>query len=66
MIVTAVVITIGLSVLAHGLTAAPLANRYAAWFESHPRDDQPKLESGSATARPLAPAGQAPGTDGAA
>ena len=29
-------ITIGLSVLAHGLTAAPLANRYAAWFESHP------------------------------
>jgi NhaP-type Na+/H+ or K+/H+ antiporter len=28
--------TIGLSVLAHGLTAAPLANRYAAWFESHP------------------------------
>jgi sodium/hydrogen antiporter len=30
--------TIGLSVLAHGLTAAPLANRYAAWFESHPRE----------------------------
>ena len=48
-IITATVITIGLSVLAHGLTAAPLANRYAAWFESHPRDDQPKLESGAAT-----------------
>ena len=48
-IITAIVITIGLSVLAHGLTAAPLANRYAAWFESHPRDDQPKLESGAAT-----------------
>ncbi len=31
-------VTIGLSVLAHGLTAAPLANRYAAWYESHPRD----------------------------
>ena len=44
-----VMITIGLSVLAHGLTAAPLANRYAAWFESHPRDSQPKLESGAAT-----------------
>ena len=32
---------IGLSVLAHGLTAAPLANRYAAWFESHPREARP-------------------------
>ncbi len=48
-ITTAIVITIGLSVLAHGLTAAPLANRYAAWFESHPRDAQPKLESRDAT-----------------
>jgi sodium/hydrogen antiporter len=37
-------VAIGLSVLAHGLTAAPLANRYAAWFESHPRDALPKLE----------------------
>jgi sodium/hydrogen antiporter len=37
--------TIGLSVLAHGLTAAPLANRYAAWYESHPRDALPGLES---------------------
>ena len=38
-------VTIGLSVLAHGLTAAPLANRYATWFESHPRDALPGLES---------------------
>jgi sodium/hydrogen antiporter len=38
-------VTIGLSVLAHGLTAAPLANRYAAWYESHPRDAPPGLES---------------------
>ena len=36
---------IALSVLAHGLTAAPLANRYATWFESHPRDALPELES---------------------
>jgi sodium/hydrogen antiporter len=36
---------IGLSVLAHGLTAAPLAERYATWFESHPRDALPGLES---------------------
>jgi NhaP-type Na+/H+ or K+/H+ antiporter len=62
-IITATVITIGLSVLAHGLTAAPLANRYAAWFESHPRDAQPKLESAAAThVRWRRPASQ-PGSD---
>jgi NhaP-type Na+/H+ or K+/H+ antiporter len=44
-ILTTIYITIGLSVLAHGLTAAPLADRYAAWFESHPRDARPTLES---------------------
>jgi NhaP-type Na+/H+ or K+/H+ antiporter len=48
-ITTAIVITIGLSVLAHGLTAAPLANRYATWYGSHPRNERPTLESGSAT-----------------
>ena len=37
-------VAISLSVLAHGLTAAPLANRYADWFESHPRDMRPSLE----------------------
>jgi len=37
-------VAIGLSVLAHGLTAAPLAGRYASWFESHPRDALPSLE----------------------
>ena len=58
-IITAIVITIGLSVLAHGLTAAPLANRYAAWFESHPRDAQPKLESGERDPRSLAQTDQA-------
>ena len=58
-IITATVITIGLSVLAHGLTAAPLANRYAAWFESHPHDAQPKLESGARDPRSLAQANQA-------
>ena len=34
-------LTIGLSVLLHGLTAAPLAARYAAWFAAHPRDAAP-------------------------
>ena len=37
--------TVGLSVLAHGLTAAPLAQRYAAWFASHPRDAMPVMDS---------------------
>ena len=37
-------VAIGLSVLAHGLTAAPLANRYAAWYESHPREARPAFE----------------------
>jgi NhaP-type Na+/H+ or K+/H+ antiporter len=44
-ILDTVYIAIGLSVLAHGLTAAPLADRYAAWFEAHPRDALPTLES---------------------
>ncbi len=35
--------------LAHGLTAAPLADRYATWYESHPRDRLPPLESRSTT-----------------
>ena len=38
LIVLAIYLTVGLSVFAHGLTAAPLANRYAQWFERHPRD----------------------------
>ena len=38
-------LTIGLSVLAHGITAAPLARRYAHWYESHPRHRPPVMES---------------------
>ena len=37
--------TVGLSVLLHGLSAAPLADRYARWFESHPTDKRPSMES---------------------
>ena len=44
LILTTTYAAIGMSVLAHGLTAAPLANRYATWFESHPRDALPVLE----------------------
>ena len=43
-IVLAIYLTVGLSVFAHGLTAAPLANRYAQWFE-RTRDKAPPLES---------------------
>jgi sodium/hydrogen antiporter len=37
LIVLAIYVTVGLSVFAHGLTAAPLADRYARWYERHPR-----------------------------
>ena len=44
LIVLATYITVGLSVFAHGFTAAPLADRYARWFERHPSDTAPPLE----------------------
>ena len=39
LIVLAIYLTVGLSVFAHGLSAAPLAYRYARWYERHPRQD---------------------------
>jgi len=33
---TTAYVTVGLSVVAHGLSAAPLVNRYTAWFNSEP------------------------------
>ena len=45
LIALAIYTTVGLSVLAHGLSAAPLAGRYARWFEQHPRDKAPPMES---------------------
>lgn len=42
---SAIYATVGLSVLVHGLTAAPLARRYASWFASHPSDRLPPMES---------------------
>ena len=38
-------LTIGVSVFAHGLTAAPLAHRYAQWYADHPRARPPVMES---------------------
>ena len=46
-ILTTVFVTIGLSVLLHGLTAAPLARRYADWFAAHPRRETLPVESGT-------------------
>ena len=45
LIVLAIYLTVGLSVFAHGLSAAPLATRYARWYERHPRDKPPPMES---------------------
>jgi sodium/hydrogen antiporter len=50
LIVLAIYLTVGLSVLAHGLSAAPLAGRYARWYEQHPRDKAPAMESARAEA----------------
>ena len=47
LIVVAIYLTVGLSVLAHGLSAAPLAVRYSKWFERHPGNTAP-LESAPA------------------
>jgi NhaP-type Na+/H+ or K+/H+ antiporter len=44
-ILTTTYVTIGLSVIAHGITAAQLARRYARWYESHSRDHLPVMES---------------------
>ena len=48
-ILLAIYLTVGLSVLLHGITAAPLADRYGRWFEARPRGTQPSMESTPAT-----------------
>ena len=44
-ILVATYTTVGLSVLAHGVSAAPLARRYAVWYDAHPEDRRPAMES---------------------
>lgn len=44
-ITVVVVFTIVLSVYAHGLSARPLVDRYAAWFGTHPKEALPPMES---------------------
>jgi sodium/hydrogen antiporter len=59
LIVLAIYLTVGLSVFAHGLTASPLAGRYGTWYERHPRDKPPPMESAPTDGtRPRGPAAQ--------
>jgi NhaP-type Na+/H+ or K+/H+ antiporter len=41
----AVVLTVGVSVFAHGLTAGPLTRRYVRWYQAHPADAAPAMET---------------------
>ncbi len=49
----AITITIALSVYAHGVTAKPFTQRYVRWFNSHPHDARPTMESVPAHAHGL-------------
>jgi len=40
-----VYLTVGISVAAHGISAAPLAARYGRWFSRHPNGRAPAMES---------------------
>jgi NhaP-type Na+/H+ or K+/H+ antiporter len=44
-ILTATYLTVGLSVLAHGLSAAPLVNRYVAWYSAITGKQRTTMES---------------------
>jgi NhaP-type Na+/H+ or K+/H+ antiporter len=48
LILTTVFVTVGLSVLAHGATAAPLADRYADWLGAQVGPDESPVEAGEA------------------
>ncbi len=61
LIVLVIYLTVGLSVLAHGLTAAPLADRYAGWYDRHPDEKLPPMESAPVeVTRPRGPIPAAP------
>lgn len=44
LILTVVFVTVGFSVVAHGITAAPLARRYANWIEANPTPAPVQIE----------------------
>jgi NhaP-type Na+/H+ or K+/H+ antiporter len=41
----AITVTIAVSVYAHGITARPLTELYTRWWNAHPRDARPAMES---------------------
>ena len=45
LVLTTAFATVGLSVFAHGVTAAPLTTRYAGWLDALPADERSPLES---------------------
>ena len=47
-ILLAIYLTVGLSILLHGITAAPLADRYGRWYESQRRQAEPSMEGAPA------------------
>lgn len=51
-VLSAAFVAVGMSVLAHGVTAAPLSNRYASWKEAHPRLAEQSVETREATEIP--------------
>jgi sodium/hydrogen antiporter len=56
LITLVIYLTVGLSVFAHGISAAPLAQRYADWFESQAAGKTPEIESAPAeVTRPRGP-----------
>jgi sodium/hydrogen antiporter len=44
-IVSTTLVAVALSVLVHGISSAPLVRRYVTWFDSHPREHSPAMES---------------------
>ena len=52
LLLNTIFLTVGLSVLLHGLSATPLAGRYADWFAAHPRDAAPSFETVPAPEQP--------------
>jgi sodium/hydrogen antiporter len=59
-ILLAIYLTVGLSVFVHGITAAPLAERYGRWYEAHPRPAKPSMEATPTTVtRPRGATGHA-------
>ena len=48
LILTTAFVTVGLSVLAHGASAAPFADRYANWLGAQAQTDESPVETGEA------------------